>query len=228
MSAMRTYAQELRDNSFDMYMGYRSDAPGLRNLRRYRVPATRFTRTLDVLVSDPASAPAPVGQPWQIRQIESFDERADALWANTSDQFGFSIVRSAAHLNWRYADPRAGEYVMLVAEEAHRWLGYVVLRATPDAGYIADLLALPEHDTVVESLLAAANERFRAGGQRRVECWSEAHSIYRWAQDRAGFNSLRRTIGFRYRPTRVSPEEAALLGDPTASVHITAGDTDLV
>lgn len=229
LSAMRTFAQELRDKTFDMYMGYGSGAPAMRSLRRYRVPSARFSRTVDVLVCDPARAqPVPDGLSWEIRQIESFDERADALWANASDQFGFAFVRSAAHLNWRYADRRAGEYVMLVAEEGHRWLGYVVLRATPEAGYIADLLALPERNDVVESLLAAANERFRAGGQRRVECWSEPHSVFRWAQDKAGFDQLRRSVSFTCRPTLVPAAEAALLDDPTASVYITAGDTDLV
>lgn len=230
MSAMRVYAQELRDKSFDMYMGYRSGTPGLRNLRRYRVPSARFSRTIDVLVCDPELLPpAEEGTTsWTISAVDSFDERADTLWSKAQSQFLFAIVRSSAHLNWRYADPRAGDYVILAAEQDGRWLGYVVLRLTDDAGYVADLLALPGRNDVVESLLSAAIERFRAGGQRRVECWSDAHSVYRWAQDRAGFNKLRRTIGIGYRPTGVSPEEAAFLGDPTASILFTAGDTDLV
>jgi len=230
MSAMRVYAQKLRDQSFDMYMGYRSDTPGLRNLRRYRVPAVRFSRVIDVLVCDPELVPPSAASraSWTISAVDSFDERADTLWSKAQSQFLFGIVRSSAHLNWRYADPRAGDYVILAAEEGNRWLGYIVLRATANAGYIADLLALPDRNDVVESLLSAATDRFRAGGQRRIECWSEAHGVYRWAQDRAGFNKLRRTIGIGFRPIRVSPEEAAFLGDPTASVLFTAGDTDLV
>lgn len=229
MSAMRVYAQELRDNSFDMYMGYRSETPGLRNLRRYRVPSARFSRTIDVLVCDPVLVPpAEDKTSWTISQVDSFDERADTLWSKAQTQFLFGIVRSSAHLNWRYADPRAGDYVILAAEEDGRWLGYVVLRMAANAGYVADLLALPDRHDVAESLLSAAVEHFRARGHRRVECWSEAHSVYRWAQDRVGFNKLRRTIGIGWRPTRVSPEAAAFLEDPKASVYITAGDTDLV
>jgi hypothetical protein len=230
MSAMRVYAQELRDKSFDMYMGYGSDTPGLRNLRRYRVPSARFSRTIDVLVCDPelVENAEESTTSWTVRAVDSFDERADTLWSKAQSQFLFGIVRSSAHLNWRYADPRAGDYVVLAAEEDRCWLGYVVLRAADNAGYIADLLALPDRLDVAESLLAAAVAHFRAAGQRRVECWSSGYSVYRWAQDRTGFNRLRRTIDIVYRPTRVSPEDVAFLKDPKASVHITAGDTDLV
>ncbi len=230
MSAMRVYAQELRDKSFDMHMGYSSDTPGLRNLKRYRVPSARFSRTIDVLVCDPELVPPPQDSKasWTISAVDSFDERVDTLWSKAHAQFLFGIVRSSAHLNWRYADPRAGNYIILAAEEGNRWLGYIVLRTADNADYIADLLTLPDRLDVAESLLSAAVERFRAGGQRRIECWSDAYGVYRWAQDRAGFNKLRRTIEIVFRPTRVSPEGVAFLNDPKASVYITAGDTDLV
>ena len=230
MSAMRAYKQELHDASFDMYLGYSSDAPGLRNLLRYRVPATRYQRVLDVLVCDLGSAPPLVDRTvgWRIQAVDSFDERADALWSRAQSQFLFGVVRSSAHLNWRYADPRAGDYVVLAAEEDNRWLGYVVLRSSETTGYIADLLALPERNDVVESLLSAATGCLRTGGCRRIECWSEAHSVYRWALDNVGFRQPRRSIGLTFRPLRFPPEVAAFLGDPAASVLFSAGDTDLV
>jgi hypothetical protein len=230
MSAMRVYGQEDRDTNFDVYLGYSSDTPGLRNMRRYRVPdSARYQRSLDVLVCDLRQTQrASVGTSWEISAVDSFDGRVEALWAKAKLQFLYAVVRSAAYLNWRYADPRAGNYAVLAAVNHSGWLGYIVLRSSEKAGYIADLLALPDRTDVVESLLAAALERLRADGVRRVECWSETHSVYRWALDNAGFRQPRRSIGLVFRPLSFPPEEAAFFAEPKASVHIMAGDTDLV
>jgi len=230
MSAMRNYKQELHDKSFDMYLGYSSDAPGLQNLQKYSARGvTRYRRLIDVLFCDvPAATVFEGNAPWQVRRAQTFDERVDWLWSSARAQFLYGVVRSSAHLNWRYADARGGDYVILTAEEDSRWLGYVVLRTSETTGYIADLLALPDRLDVIESLLSAAIEHFRAGGQQRVECWSEGHSVHRWALDKAGFRQLRRSIGLTFRPLRFAPEEAAFLGDPTASILFSAGDTDLV
>jgi hypothetical protein len=93
---------------------------------------------------------------------------------------------------------------------------------------VADLLALPDRLDVVDSLLSAGLQQFRAGGQQRVECWSEMHGPYRWALDKAGFREARRSIGLTFRPLRIPAAQAAFLGDPGASILFTAGDTDLV
>ncbi len=230
MSAMRAYKQELHDASFDMYLGYSSDVPGLRNLRKYGVPSTRFQRTLGVLVCDVQSAtpPGDGSISWQVNTVDAFDDRVDTLWSQAKSQFLFGVVRSSSYLNWRYADPRAGGYVTLAAEEDGRWLGYIVLRSSGELGYVADLLALPERNDVVDSLVSAAIDRFRREGRREIECWSEAHSVYRWRLDNAGFRKLRRSIGLTFRPLRFPAAESAFLDDPAASVLFSAGDTDLV
>jgi hypothetical protein len=230
MSVMFVFGRQLRDESFDMYFGYQGGAPGMEKLNKYRVPAARYNRNMDVLVCDPVLAPARPADDASshVCEVKSFGERADALWAEASQQFQFGVVRSSAHLNWRYADPRAGDYVVLVAEEKGRWLGYTVLRSAGERGYVCDLLALSERRDVVDSLLLAAIERFRREGRREIECWSEPHSVYRWSLDKAGFRRLRRSIGLTFRPLRFPAAEAAFLGDPTASILFSAGDTDLV
>lgn len=231
MSAMRNYKQELHDASFGMYLGYSSDAPGLQNLQRYSAQGvTRFRRQIDVLVCDMSSVAQTISSAsgLHVKAIDSFDERFDALWSKARTQFLYGVVRSSAHLNWRYADLRAGDYVIIAIEESNGWAGYLVLRLSGTTGYIADLLTLPDRSDVIDSLLAAALELFRAGGQTTVECWSEPHSLYRWALDRVGFRQPRRSIGLSFRPLSFPPEEASFLGDPTASILFSAGDTDLV
>jgi len=216
-----------------MHLGYGSDAPGMRKMRKYRVPeseSTHYQRSLDVLVCDLESASRRLdgAEGYEIRPVEVFDERVDDLWSRARSHFLFGVVRSSTYLNWRYADPRAGDYQILAAQEGKQWLGYLVLRASEKTGYIVDLLALPNRMDAVESLLSAALDRFRAVGQRNVECWSETHSVYRWALDNAGFRQPRRSIGLTFRPLSFPAQDAAFLGDPTASILFTAGDTDLV
>lgn len=230
MSAMRNYRQDLHDVSFDMYLGYSSDAPGLENLQKYSARGvTRYRRLIDVLVCDvPTSAPIAEPVAWHLVRAEAFDQRADALWARVRSQFLYGVVRSSAHLSWRYGDRRAGDYVILAAEQDDLWLGYIVVRSSETTGYVADMIGLPERLDVLNSLLCAALEHLGASGVLRVECWSEPFGMYRWALDKAGFREPRRSIGLSFRPLRFPAEEAAFLDDPAASVLFSAGDTDLV
>jgi hypothetical protein len=229
MSAMRTFGQQDRDRNFDMYIGYGTGISFMRNMRRYRVPAVRFERDVNIMVCDLNGAgPGRSAATWEIRPVTSFDERVDALWSSARSQFPFAVVRSSAYLNWRYADRRAGDYRLLVAEEGGRWLGYAVLRAAGTKAVVADLLTLPDRGDVAESLLGAVRDGSRDDGQQTVECWSHPHDVYRWAIDKAGFRALRRSVHLTFRPLRFAPEEAAFLGDMRAPVHFTAGDTDIV
>lgn len=231
MSAMRTYRQDLHDESFDMYLGYSTDVPGLRNLQRYSARGvTRYRRLVDVLECDMERAGTAAGGDGglDVHEVPAFDERVDVLWAKARSQFLYGVVRSSAFLNWRYADPRAGNYIVLAAEEDGEWTGYAVLRASGGTGYFADLLALPGRVDVLDALIAAGMDRLRGANVRRVECWSDAGSPYRPALDNAGFRRPRRSIGLTFRPLRFPAEEAAFLGDAHASVLFSAGDTDLV
>jgi hypothetical protein len=228
VSAMRVFGQELRDKTFDMYMSYGSGERILRRLRKYRVPATRFSRHAEVLVCEEphAERSAPATSTWEIAEVNSFDERADELWGVASEQFRFAVERSASYLNWRYADRRGGDYTTLAAVQGDRWLGYVVTRSHERTGYIADLFVLPDMDEVVDDLISSALDKLADAST--VECWSATHRGYRQALDRAGFTKGRRSIRLGFRPIRMPADEASFLGDPSADLLFMAGDTDVV
>jgi len=103
---------------------------------------------------------------FKIKCLDRFDERADDLWEEVSFDHDFIGDRSADYLNWRYCDPRAGDFIAMMAEgDDGELLGYSVLRVNRylegyPVGYIVDLLGRPRRRDVVEALAANSLEYF--------------------------------------------------------------------
>jgi hypothetical protein len=195
-------------------------------------PMPRVERNLGALLR-PRAAPAATvaATPCDVRRIEAFDERIDGLWAAASRPFSFMLVRKRGYLNRRYCDRRAGPFIVKLAEEDGRILGYVVYRVSYGRGYIADLIALPDRPDVVESLLADAVRDLESKGVESIECWSyERHPHWPLLQ-RFGFINRRRTMKATLTLAPKSSLQAAelrMVRDPGSAIHVMSGDTDLV
>jgi hypothetical protein len=131
------------------------------------------------------------------------------------------------YLNWRYADPRAGRFRIRLAEERGRLLGYSVLTSMRGHGYIADLLTLPGREDVAESLLRDAFAAFRDADLQSGRCWAPHAHPYLGALQRTGFTRHRQPRHVTYRVHR-NPEQAQVLSEPDARVHLMIGDSDNV
>jgi len=113
---------------------------------------------------------------FKIKRLDRFDERTDDLWEEVSVDHDFICDRRADYLNWRYCDPRAGEFIALMAEGDDReLLGYSVLRVNRylkgyPVGYIVDLLGRPMRRDVVEALAAHSLEYFDTNDVNIVNC----------------------------------------------------------
>jgi len=97
----------------------------------------------------------------RIEDIEYFDEGMDRLWREVSDQYKIIIERKRDYLNWRYCDPRAGDFTVKQAEEHGQVQGYVVLkinryREDYPVGFIVDLLTVPNRPDVTHALISDA------------------------------------------------------------------------
>ena len=90
------------------------------------------------------------------------------------------------------------------------------------------MLVLPERLDVLESLLADAVRRLRAEGNTSLECWRFAYHPYVPVLEKLGFNKPRRTHGLNLQSLNGRDDEVAFFADPKASLHFSAGDTDLV
>ncbi len=100
-----------------------------------------------------------------IHKIDRFSENINEFWKVVSGHYKLIVERSRDYLNWRFCDPRAGDFVVKQAEEDGCILGYSVLRINryrPDypVGFIVDLLTLPDRLDAADALAADAVQFF--------------------------------------------------------------------
>jgi hypothetical protein len=209
---------------FDLVLGLRNNWESV-----YVSPGTKYRRFIDVMTRpldvDPPPSPACA---WTVRSVPAFDARCDGFWREASQPYRMAVARTKDYLNYRYADRRAGNYSITIAEQDQRLLGYIVSCAWQQTGHIADLLVLPDRLDVLESLVANAVRRLRDQGKSSVECWQFAYHPYRPVLEKLGFDKPRRKHRLALQSTKGLDDELAFFADPKALVHLTAGDTDLV
>lgn len=223
-TAMDAHVPAVRFGQFDAVLGISNAWQSVRF-----VPGEPYRRKLDVFSSSlDGTLPEVAVEGWTIQVTSAFDERADRLWEAASSDFDFALVRTAERLNYRYADKRAGEYTILIAEEDGRQLfGYVVYASWNGVGQIADAFVLPGRDDVLRSLVAFALRQLQALGNASAECWRDLHHPYGTVLEELGLASRLRshTIALHIPG---SEDDAAFFADLRSPVHFMAGDTDLV
>lgn len=164
---------------------------------------------------------------WEIRTVDRFDDRIDAFCEEASRQFDFMSLRTKEVLNWRFADPRAGDFTIRLATEGDQVLGYSVLRVANGAGHIADLLALPGRLDVVASLARDATSQLRSSAPT-IECWLFENNPYARALRSCGFLGRRRRRQLTYEAVGVPVSEIEFLSDRSTVAHLSLGDMDYV
>ena len=232
--AMRDKAQiDNPRRNFALHFEPRSGHPALLHMgqKSGRARLSQMAQRVEsrILRVGGVAAESDVQAPWTVRDVAEFDARVDALYELASKEFRLIVARRSAYLNWRFADPRAGTYVIKIAEQGEQLLGYVVSRMSHGRGYLVDLLTLPGRIDVLRSLVAASIADLRAAQASEVECWLPEHHRYWDALRQYPFDHKRRSIDFRVAPSK---EYEAVISvpfkdDPKASIHVTIGDCDL-
>ena len=123
-------------------------------------------------------------QDFYIGDIDKFDARIDDFWCEIEKEFDFIVLKNSKYLNWRYCDPRGGEYVVKQAVYNDRVLGYCVLRLNErienyPLGYIVDLLVLPQRLDVTEALIKDALLYFDNMNVNSISCWQFHNNNYK-------------------------------------------------
>ena len=212
---------------FDMDFSVRSGTKALNRIRRYDERQNRYA-LVDVFRLEAPAADETSAIDWSIATVPRFDDRIRPFVDKASAPFWFIVARTPEYLNWRYADALAGIFTIRQAESQGRVLGYSVLRLSEGRGYIADLLALPARHDVVESLLYDAHRHFAANGVQPVEWWATPSHPYRGVFEQAGYRPKRLPIELYCQPFHVEDAVVMPFEDPSTTMHIVLGDTDLV
>jgi GNAT superfamily N-acetyltransferase len=234
MTAMRNFAREEFAAAFDveLHLGSTRSHPAIVRLRSHEPEPPPIGNEVAMLRL--GGRRLGQGEPWRrdlawsIGRVCSFDERIDDFCREALGPFGFAIERNRDYLNWRYCDAAAGPYIVNVAEQEGRVLGYSAMRVAPQGrARIADLLALPERSDVAASLAAAAMADGREAGAERIECWLPSRHVYRPLLERLGFRQRSVRDAMAFGPLRTPLEELTPLLDPNGAIHLAMGDTDL-
>ena len=107
-------------------------------------------------------------------------------------------------------------------------LGYIALKVSDDRGHILDVLARPDRDDVVCSLLERAADRFREAEVRAAECWIPPKQSYR-RRRRNGHFDTRRDSGISVSTFPGEHEnDVDCFKDKDPNVHLILGDVDNV
>jgi hypothetical protein len=161
-----------------------------------------------------------------LRPVDRFDERVDAIWERSARHYPVICGRTAARLNWAFADfPLAGRYRLYYLERRGEPVAYAVLRAEERRGekvaVLVDFLAPPA--TLVDLMRCVCVQAWRDGAcALYCTCSSRACASLR----RAGM--FRRDSGLRamVAPTRVTAAEREAVSD-LGNWFFTSGDGNL-
>ena len=163
----------------------------------------------------------------RIRAIDRFDQRVDALVERAAEEFDFITDWNSEYLNWRFCDPRAGRFTVLVAEEGDELLGFIVCKVEGIYGYIGQLLALPGREDAVRALAEAGTKVLEDASVAVIQCALPRRHPYTAILRRTGFVDSRRAMTFYLRP--VDPDwqdRVDELTAPDARIHVMYGDLD--
>ena len=164
-----------------------------------------------------------------IAAVDRFDDGIDDFFAAAGEPWDAIVVRSRAHLDWRYCDQRGGRFRKLVARDAAGTiLGYAIGNQRGEHGYLVDLLALPGRVDVVSALIEPLTADLGRAGCVDLLCWLPQLHPYRAALHRAGFLDARELPIITFRHAGADPADLDFLTEPELRLHFTLGDTDLV
>jgi GNAT superfamily N-acetyltransferase len=163
--------------------------------------------------------------PRGIQEIERFGPEVEELYRAARAGWPNHLVRSAEHLNWRYAESPRGYRLLVARGPGGNLDGYAVLGhkryAGRDVGVLADLVVRPGAVRAGRSLVRASARSVRRG--RVLVALLPAPGPTRTALLTSGFVPTHRSIRFVGKPLR----EGIELPQGRTAWHFSLGDMDI-
>lgn len=190
--------------------------------------------TLNVLnkITNRVKPTIQMGEPFQVKQIERFDESVNQFWNKIKGNYDFIVERRMEYLNWRYCDPRLfGFKVNIAVDDNDMVLGYIIYKINRynedySIGYIVDLITLNNRLDVQYQLIDTAVRYFKENmvnviNYQLVE-GSQQQSVFK----RHGFLDSRINIHLFYNKYREFKGLDDLTQSSPTKIHISWGDHD--
>jgi len=175
-----------------------------------------------------ARRPGPPVGDWSISTLSRFEQDHEPFIAQAVSQFDFIAERSLAYLNWRYCDPRGGPFTVRLAHRNNQPLGFAVTRIRDGDAGLADILALPGHLDVAESLIRDSIDLAKSAGASSIATRLPKRHPYRPALARAGFFDIGHIAGELVASRGMPVEDLAFLADEDTRIHHVLADADYV
>jgi hypothetical protein len=104
----------------------------------------------------------------KVYEVRCFDENYNKLWDIMSNSVNNGVNLDARYVNWRYIEKPNNTYKILSYVDGDRVMGYLIYDTKKifgtHIGFIMDIIADPQNDIVVNSLIDyAKNELFQKG-----------------------------------------------------------------
>lgn len=165
----------------------------------------------------------------EIEKIDKFDNGIDLFWEKVSRGGQVMTKRDSAYLNWRINDADS-EYVIIEAKKGGEVQGYVILKLDREmgTGAIVDLLALPNRQEVVISLILRSLDFFAEQNVLYLRCWMMKSNHYHKLLKRLGWVDTPTKMGLLFRMnSEKAQQHEGILGDVN-NWYITWLDSDHV
>jgi hypothetical protein len=165
-----------------------------------------------------------------IREVDSFDDRLDALWTRVSPDYPVIAARDRRYLNWRFLARPDVSYRYLVARRGDDVVAYMVFRlADRDGmrcGYVIDYLIENRSREVFSRLLEHAENSMARDGAKAIIC-AVAPASYRSLLLRHGYFPVRSATTPHLNALCHSSDPALEVFTDLGQWFVTAGDGNL-
>jgi hypothetical protein len=168
---------------------------------------------------------------FNITEITKFGFEINGLWDKVKDNYDFIVEKTMDYLNWRYCDPRGGNYKTLLARDENQILGYIVYkinryRKEYPIGNIMEVLALPNRSDVVDSLIDVVVKRFDSTSVNIVHAQIIKGHPYEALLKRHGFVNARKKSYLNYSPVALGDELKRFTNAPPDRLNYQYGESD--
>jgi hypothetical protein len=198
-------------------------------LKKYAFKALKkITQTKAKFLAQPIT-----GDFYNVKSKAEFGEEISRFWYEIKDYYYFIPEISKRYMNWRYADPRGGDYNIRVIEEDGRVYGYSVLRINKldndyPIGYIVDLLALPNDVKALESLFWDAISFFENNSVNLAKFWTVKKSLHHKISKKFGFVDIHRDNYVFLRPLSKDIDVSDISNNPHHLFSYQLGFSDII